>query len=123
MLSNKSFKTVASFRITAGNNILIKSIEFARRGNRYRTIDLGLVWTSAPGLPGSRALIIAKSLYFPNCSFLVNSSDRIIRIFEAEEVLACGKEGEPEPVQKLQVLPFEFINAARRCRCTEGASL
>ena len=37
-------------------------------------------------------------------SFLVNSSDRIIRIFEAEEVLACGKDGEPEPVQKLQDL-------------------
>jgi len=70
VLSTKSFKTVASFRITAGNNIIIKSIEFARRGN----------------------------------SFLVNSSDRIIRIFEAEEVLACGKDGEPEPVQKLQDL-------------------
>ena len=41
---------------------------------------------------------------FPRPSFLVNSSDRIIRIFEAEEVLACGKEGEPEPVQKLQDL-------------------
>ena len=34
VLSTKSFKTVASFRITAGNNIIIKSIEFARRGNR-----------------------------------------------------------------------------------------
>jgi len=69
VLSTKSFKTVASFRITAGNNI-IKSIEFARRGD----------------------------------SFLVNSSDRIIRIYESGEVLACGRDGEPEPVQKLQDL-------------------
>jgi len=70
VLSTKSFKTVASFRITAGSNIIIKSIEFARRGN----------------------------------SFLVNSSDRIIRIYDTKEVLECGKDGEPEPVQKLQDL-------------------
>ncbi|VDI73455.1 COMPASS component SWD1 [Mytilus galloprovincialis] len=36
--------------------------------------------------------------------FLVNSADRIIRVYECGEVLACGKDGEPEPVQKLQDL-------------------
>lgn len=36
--------------------------------------------------------------------FLVNSADRIIRVYESREVLTCGKEGEPEPIQKLQDL-------------------
>ena len=35
---------------------------------------------------------------------LVNSADRIIRVYESGEVLACGKDGEPEPIQKLQDL-------------------
>lgn len=38
-----------------------------------------------------------------NC-FLVNSADRVIRVYESGEVLACGKDGEPEPIQKLQDL-------------------
>ncbi|XP_041373018.1 retinoblastoma-binding protein 5-like isoform X2 [Gigantopelta aegis] len=36
--------------------------------------------------------------------FLVNSADRIIRVYESREVLACSKDGEPEPIQKLQDL-------------------
>ena len=36
--------------------------------------------------------------------FLVNTADRIIRVYESGEVLACGKDGEPEPIQKLQDL-------------------
>jgi len=36
--------------------------------------------------------------------FLVNSADRTIRVYESGEVLACGKDGEPEPIQKLQDL-------------------
>lgn len=36
--------------------------------------------------------------------FLVSTADRIIRVYESGEVLACGKDGEPEPVQKLQDL-------------------
>ncbi|KAK2167380.1 hypothetical protein NP493_1276g00021 [Ridgeia piscesae] len=36
--------------------------------------------------------------------FLVNSADRVIRVYESGEVLACGKNGEPEPIQKLQDL-------------------
>lgn len=37
-------------------------------------------------------------------SFLINTSDRIIRVYDAKEVIACGKDGEPEPIQKLQDL-------------------
>ncbi|XP_019624314.1 PREDICTED: retinoblastoma-binding protein 5 homolog [Branchiostoma belcheri] len=37
-------------------------------------------------------------------TFLVNTADRIIRVYEGGEVLACGKDGEPEPIQKLQDL-------------------
>uniref|UniRef100_T1J3M1 Uncharacterized protein n=1 Tax=Strigamia maritima TaxID=126957 RepID=T1J3M1_STRMM len=36
--------------------------------------------------------------------FLVNTADRIIRVYESKEVLLYGKEGEPDPVQKLQDL-------------------
>ncbi|GFS82950.1 retinoblastoma-binding protein 5 homolog [Nephila pilipes] len=36
--------------------------------------------------------------------FLVNAADRIIRVYASHEVLTCGKDGEPEPMQKLQDL-------------------
>ncbi|XP_059151930.1 retinoblastoma-binding protein 5 homolog isoform X4 [Physella acuta] len=47
-----------------------------------------------------------KSLEFARRGecFLVNSADRIIRVYESREVLTCGKDGEPEPMQKLQDL-------------------
>ncbi|XP_037093923.1 retinoblastoma-binding protein 5 homolog [Pollicipes pollicipes] len=34
--------------------------------------------------------------------FLINSVDRIIRVYDAKRVLAAGVDGEPEPAQKLQ---------------------
>lgn len=36
--------------------------------------------------------------------FLVNTADRIIRVYSASEVMAFGKDGEPDPIQKLQDL-------------------
>lgn len=36
--------------------------------------------------------------------FLVNTADRVIRVYESREVIACGRDGEPEPIQKLQDL-------------------
>ncbi|XP_005112727.1 retinoblastoma-binding protein 5 homolog isoform X2 [Aplysia californica] len=47
-----------------------------------------------------------KSLEFARRGecFLVNSADRIIRVYESREVLTCGLDGEPEPMQKLQDL-------------------
>ena len=42
--------------------------------------------------------------FFSCRCFLVNSADRIIRVYESREVLTCGKDGEPEPIQKLQDL-------------------
>ncbi|CAH0771771.1 unnamed protein product [Bemisia tabaci] len=36
--------------------------------------------------------------------FLVNSGDRIIRVYNSQEVLTSGKDGEPEFIQKLQDL-------------------
>uniref|UniRef100_A0A2P2I8C0 Retinoblastoma-binding protein n=1 Tax=Hirondellea gigas TaxID=1518452 RepID=A0A2P2I8C0_9CRUS len=36
--------------------------------------------------------------------FLVNSGDRVIRVYDASEVLAAGIDGEPEPSQRLQDL-------------------
>ena len=37
-------------------------------------------------------------------SYTVNSADRIIPVYGSGEVLACDKDGEPEPIQKLQDL-------------------
>lgn len=35
---------------------------------------------------------------------MVNTADRVIRVYDSNEVIACGKDGEPEPIQKLQDL-------------------
>lgn len=43
-------------------------------------------------------------LYLHFRAFLVNTSDRVIRVYDSKEVIACGKDGEPEPIQKLQDL-------------------
>ena len=47
---------------------------------------------------------VIKSIEFPRHgpAFLVNSADRIIRVYDSEEVMACGLSGEPEPQQRLQ---------------------
>ena len=46
------------------------------------------------------------------CScFLVNSADRVIRVYESGEVMACGCDGEPEPIQKLQDLVNKSVTA------------
>ena len=54
--------------------------------------------------------------------FLVNSSDRIIRVYESEEVLACGKDGEPEPIQKLQDLVNRLVAWLREAREKEKSN-
>ena len=36
-------------------------------------------------------------------SFLVNTADRVIRVYNTQEVMMCAEDEEPEPVQKLQV--------------------
>lgn len=41
---------------------------------------------------------------------LINSADRIIRVYDAAEVLTCGKDGEPEPMQKLQDLVNRYVS-------------
>lgn len=47
--------------------------------------------------------MVTRRWQFCFCSFfLVNTADRVIRVYDSKEVLACGKDGEPEPIQKLQ---------------------
>lgn len=55
---------------------------------------------------GGQNTTAIKSLEFARRGecFLVNSADRIIRVYESREVLTCGIDGEPEPMQKLQDL-------------------
>lgn len=49
-------------------------------------------------------------------AFLINTSDRVIRVYDSKEIIALGKDGEPEPIQKLQdlvnklVLPLFLFN-------------
>lgn len=55
---------------------------------------------------GSSSATGVKSIEFARRgdSFLINTLDRIIRVYDAKEVISCGKDGEPEPIQKLQDL-------------------
>jgi len=56
----------------------------------------------------------SKIQIYKECAFLfsswllVNSADRIIRVYNSNEVLACGVDGEPEPIQKLQDLVNKY---------------
>ena len=53
-----------------------------------------------------KGLTIMELSFFFFSAFLINSQDRIIRVFDSQIVLSCqGTEGaEPEPIQKLQDL-------------------
>jgi COMPASS component SWD1 len=55
---------------------------------------------------GTSSATAVKSIEFARRgeAFLVNTSDRVIRVYDSKEVITCGKEGEPEPIQKLQDL-------------------
>lgn len=49
--------------------------------------------------------IVVKQIEFApkrKDTFLVNASDRVIRVYETHEVLNCGLNGEPEPIQRIQ---------------------
>ncbi|XP_013187239.1 retinoblastoma-binding protein 5 homolog [Amyelois transitella] len=55
---------------------------------------------------GTSSTTSIKSIEFArrgDC-FLVNTSDRVIRVYDTKTVLKCGINGEPEPIQKLQDL-------------------
>jgi COMPASS component SWD1 len=55
---------------------------------------------------GTTSATAVKSIEFArrgDC-FLINTADRVIRVYDSKEVLTCGKDGEPEPIQKLQDL-------------------
>lgn len=47
-------------------------------------------------------------IYSSSSHLLVNSADRIIRVYNAKEILACGKDGDPEPMQRLQDLVNKY---------------
>lgn len=55
---------------------------------------------------GASSVTAVKSIEFARRgdAFLVNTSDRVIRVYDTKEVIACGKDGDPDPVQKLQDL-------------------
>ena len=47
---------------------------------------------------------------FPYSSFLVNSQDRVIRVFNRDSVLAYKEGKEPEATQKLQDLVNRYAD-------------
>ncbi|PSN30811.1 Retinoblastoma-binding protein 5 [Blattella germanica] len=69
------------------------------------TLDLTLK-ASFKVTQGTTSATAVKSIEFArrgDC-FLINTADRVIRVYDSKEVLTCGKDGEPEPIQKLQDL-------------------
>uniref|UniRef100_UPI00358EF350 retinoblastoma-binding protein 5 isoform X1 n=1 Tax=Myxine glutinosa TaxID=7769 RepID=UPI00358EF350 len=70
---------------------------------RTETQDLVASFRVTTGTSNTTAI---KSIEFARkgSCFLINTADRIIRVYDGLEILTCGKEGEPEPIQKLQDL-------------------
>lgn len=54
-----------------------------------------------------------SALLSPRSCFLINTADRIIRVYDGREILTCGRDGEPEPMQKLQDLVNRSDHAGR----------
>lgn len=50
---------------------------------------------------------------FRSC-FLINTADRIIRVYDGREILTCGRDGEPEPMQKLQDLVNRYVSQPKK---------
>nr|WAB05092.1 retinoblastoma-binding protein 5-like protein [Colaphellus bowringi] len=65
---------------------------------------------------GSSSATAVRSIEFArrgDC-FLINTADRVIRVYDSKEVLTCGKDGEPEPIQKLQ----DLVNKTMWKKCS-----
>ncbi|EEB12135.1 restnoblastoma-binding protein, putative [Pediculus humanus corporis] len=71
----------------------------------YQTTDLTLK-SSFKVMLGTASTTSIKSIEFARRGecFLVNTADRVIRVYNGSEVIGSGRDGEPEPVQKLQDL-------------------
>lgn len=65
---------------------------------------------------GTSSATAVKSIEFARRgdSFLVNTADRVIRVYDSKEVLACKKDGDPEPIQRLQ----DLVNKTTWKKCT-----
>ncbi|XP_062842520.1 retinoblastoma-binding protein 5 [Trichomycterus rosablanca] len=76
------------------------------------TQDLVASFRVTTGTSNSTAI---KSIEFARkgSCFLINTADRIIRVYDGREILTCGKDGEPEPMQKLQ----DLVNRTPWKRC------
>lgn len=96
VLDSRTLEVKASFRILLGTSsaTAVKSIEFARRGEWENKIYY---------------LFEIKIFKYDFSCFLINTADRVIRVYDSKEVLACGKDGEPEPIQKLQDLVNKLV--------------
>lgn len=57
------------------------------------------------GMTGIKSIEFARR----GDSFLLNCSDRLIRVYSAKSVLENGKDGNTEPIQKLQDLVNKYV--------------
>jgi len=97
-----SMELVASFRIGGqSSSTSVKSIEFARRGE-YAYIKPNDILNNNKLLFFNDFMLICRW-------FLVNSADRILRVYDSREVIKCGVDGDPEPIQKLQDLVNKYV--------------
>lgn len=104
-------------RLIAGGNIFILGIRKERFVNItekvgnvasgeflqvlvYRATDLALV-ASFKVMLGTASTTSIKSIEFSRRGewLLINTADRVIRVYDSMEVVANGKDGETEPVQ------------------------
>lgn len=122
VLNTDTQDLVASFRVTTGtsNTTAIKSIEFARKGRwepagglASGAVDVLLQsWIPVRSLPLSLTELCCSAALWRSC-FLINTADRIIRVYDGREILTCGRDGEPEPMQKLQDLVNRYCRPDR----------
>ncbi|XP_042604870.1 LOW QUALITY PROTEIN: retinoblastoma-binding protein 5, partial [Cyprinus carpio] len=66
--------------------------------------------------------LVASVQRMPHC-FLINTADRIIRVYDGREILTCGRDGEPEPIQKLQDLVNTVASDCVRSSASSPASI
>lgn len=95
----------------------------ARAGeNQQELINSGYspsgVLLSVRSFPRSLILpaFVLLSCFLCSC-FLINTADRIIRVYDGREILTCGRDGEPEPMQKLQDLVNRYVSTGLQQSC------
>uniref|UniRef100_A0A8C8DKI3 Retinoblastoma binding protein 5 n=1 Tax=Oryzias sinensis TaxID=183150 RepID=A0A8C8DKI3_9TELE len=110
-----SYSEVRPFYRRTGARLLLQP-EFLLNVIRSSLTDvlwsLELFGCSFSGSCAGSGLRFVPRVFQCSC-FLINTADRIIRVYDGREILTCGRDGEPEPMQKLQ----DLVNRTPWKRC------